>query len=76
MTTQSIYPTANNLLSHHHSTEGEFPKTTYLVTFVYPDCIRTFDGRSWKVYNNTDGIHGSGEAAVEPNLPASLATYQ
>lgn len=62
--TTSVYPTSNNLISHHHSSTGQFPKTTYIVTFVYPDCIRTFDGKDWRVYPrkkvdlSTDGIHG------------------
>jgi hypothetical protein len=51
MATQSIYPTAQNLISHHHHTEGEFPKTTYIVYFQYPDCVRSFDGRNWKVHH-------------------------
>jgi len=42
-------PEARDLLSHHITQTGEFPKTTFTVVFDYPDCTRTFDGREWAV---------------------------
>jgi len=60
-----LIPNHTDLITHQHSTIGSFPKTTYLVTFIYPDCIRTFDGRNWAIH----GIPSSaGEAVVDRTL--------
>jgi len=48
----SAIPTSRNLISHSIRKEGAFPKTKFISVFVYPDCVREYDGMSWKVIPN------------------------
>lgn len=42
-------PDTRDMQSHSHRVSGAFPKTTFIVEFDYPDCVRTFDGAKWTV---------------------------
>jgi hypothetical protein len=33
----------------HIREEGKFPKTTYIAVFEHSDCIREFDGSTWRI---------------------------
>ena len=48
-TIPAIPVTHNQLLSHSIRSEGSFPKTKYIAVFVYPNCVREYDGERWTV---------------------------
>ncbi len=42
-------PDTRDLLAHSHRAEQDGQSTRHVAVFLYPDCIREFDGASWSV---------------------------
>lgn len=45
----SVIPTERNMLSYSMRTDGDYPRTSHIVVFEYPDCTREFDGKTWRI---------------------------
>lgn len=48
-TKRAARPDTRDLIAHSHRTEGSAPTTRHIAVFLYPDCIREFDGQTWHV---------------------------
>lgn len=42
-------PDTRDLIAHSHRAEQDGQRTDHIAVFLYPDCIREFDGQSWLV---------------------------
>lgn len=42
-------PEQPNLLSHRIEAQGTAPQRSFDVVFDYPDCVRIFNGKEWRV---------------------------
>lgn len=45
----SPVPTQRNMISYVLRSEGESPRKQWTMVVQYPDCERSFDGKTWKV---------------------------
>lgn len=39
----------DELISYHIRSEGVFPKISHIAVFVYPKCVREYNGKVWVV---------------------------
>lgn len=42
-------PDTRDLIAHSHRAERDGQRTDHIAVFLYPDCIREFDGQGWHV---------------------------
>lgn len=42
-------PDTRDLIAHSHRAEQDGQSTRHIAVFLYPDCIREFDGQGWHV---------------------------
>ena len=48
-TKRAARPDARDLIAHSHRQVRDGQSTRHIAVFLYPDCIREFDGQAWSV---------------------------
>lgn len=48
-TKRAARPDTRDLIAHSHRQVQDGPRTDHIAVFLYPDCIREFDGQGWAV---------------------------
>ena len=47
--TTSLLPQFRTLIATYQRSEGDSPRRTFIAGYIYPDCVREYDGKNWKV---------------------------